>query len=312
MSEQLGKWQVENRNEVLTYKIEEKRDRVIIIAEIGINHNGDVNLAKKLINLAKLSGCDIVKFQKRDLELVYGKEVLDSPRESKWGKTTRDQKNGLEFNREQYDEIDRYCKEKDIEWFSSCWDINSLIFMDRYNLKYNKIASALLTAKPLLIEVAKRKKHTFISTGMSTLQEIKDCVEIFRKHQCEFELMHCNSSYPQRNAESNLRMIKTLRDKFNCKFVGYSGHERGLQITLAAVALGATSIERHIVDDRSREGSDIANSVESTGLIKLVRDIRIIESALGDGVKCIYDSEILIREKLIPYWYKEYLKNIRK
>ena len=288
----------------------EERNKVIIIAEVGINHGGDLDLAKKLIDLAHLSGCDLVKFQKRDLDLVYGKEVLDSPRDSKWGKTTRDQKNGLEFNREQFDEIDKYCRQKGIEWFSSCWDISSLEFMDVYGLKYNKIASALLTAKPLLEEVAKRKKHTFISTGMSTMQEISECVEIFKKHNCPFELMHCNSSYPQKNEESNLLMIKTLKKEFGCKLVGYSGHERGLQISLAAVALGATSVERHIIDDRTRtEGSDIANSIESAGLIRLVREIRIIESAMGSGVKEIYESEKPIREKLVPYWYKQILKN---
>lgn len=308
MSEQLGKWQVENRNEILRYKIEEKRDKVIIIAEIGINHGGDLDLAKKLINLAHLSGCDLVKFQKRDLDLVYGKETLESPRDSKWGKTTRDQKNGLEFNREQFDEIDRFCKEKGIEWFSSCWDISSLEFMDAYGLKYNKIASAILTAKPLLEEVAKRKKHTFISTGMSTMQEISECVEIFKKHQCSFELMHCNSSYPQKNEESNLLMIKTLRDKFGCK-VGFSSHCTGLQVPVASSVLGTTSIEVHITLDRASEGSDQAASIEPPGLIKLVRDIRIIEESMGDGTKRIYESEKPIREKLVPYWYKQMLEN---
>lgn len=288
--------------------MEEKKDKVIIIGEIGINHGGDIRLAKKLIDVAVIAGCDAVKFQKRDINSVYSKEVLDSYRASKWGVTTKEQKMGLEFEKEEYDEIDRYCKEKRIDWFASSWDLRSQEFLRQYNLKYNKVASAMLTVFPLLEKIAEEKKYTFISTGMSTMKEIENAVEIFKKYNCPFELMHCNSSYPQKNEESNLKMIETLRNKFNCK-VGYSGHERGLQISLAAAAMGVSSIERHIVDDRTREGSDVSNSLESEGLIKLVRDIRIIERSMGDGVKKIFDSEVPIREKLIPYWYKKMLRN---
>lgn len=264
--------------------------RVFIIAEIGINHNGDINIAKKLIDVAAFAGCDAVKFQKRTIDLVYAKEFLESYRESPWGETERAQKEGLEFGEEEYDEIDRYCKEKGIEWYASAWDVESQLFLRKYNLGHNKIASPMLTNIELLETVAEEKKHTFISTGMSTMAEVEKAVEIFRKYDCPFELMHCNSSYPMGNEEANLRCIISLREKFGCN-VGYSGHERGLQISLAAVALGATSLERHITLDRTAYGSDQAASVEPQGLLRLVRDVRAIEEALGDGVKRVYESE---------------------
>ena len=271
---------------------------VFITAEIGINHNGDIELAKKLIDIAKKCGCDAVKFQKRTVEKVYSKETLDSPRDSPWGKTTRDQKLGLEFNKNEYDEIDAYCKERKIEWFASAWDIDSQLFLGNYQLKYNKIASAMLTNVELLNIVAEEKKHTFISTGMSTIDQISHAVKIFKNHDCPFELMHSNSSYPMKPNEANLLCIKTLKEEFNCD-VGYSGHESsGYYISLAAALLGATSIERHITLARDMYGSDQAASLEPVGLERLVRDIRALNLIMGDGVKRIYPSEIPVMKKL--------------
>ena len=271
---------------------------VFITAEIGINHNGDIEIAKKLIDIAKECDCDAVKFQKRTVEKVYSKETLDSPRDSPWGKTTRDQKLGLEFNKNEYDEIDAYCKEEKIEWFASAWDIDSQLFLGNYHLKYNKIASAMLTNVELLNIVAEEKKHTFISTGMSTIDQISHAVKIFKNSDCPFELMHSNSSYPMNPSEANLLCIKTLKEEFNCD-VGYSGHESsGYYISLAAALLGATSIERHITLARDMYGSDQAASLEPVGLERLVRDIRALNLIMGDGVKRIYPSEIPVMKKL--------------
>ena len=271
---------------------------VFITAEIGINHNGDIEIAKKLIDIAKKCGCDAVKFQKRTVEKVYSKETLDSPRDSPWGKTTRDQKLGLEFNKNEYDEIDAYCKEEKIEWFASAWDIDSQLFLGNYQLKYNKIASAMLTNVELLNIVAEEKKHTFISTGMSTIDQISHAVKIFKNSDCPFELMHSNSSYPMKPNEANLLCIKTLKEKFNCD-VGYSGHESsGYSVSLPAAILGATSIERHITLARDMYGSDQAASLEPVGLERLVRDIRALNLIMGDGVKRIYPSEIPVMKKL--------------
>tara|TARA_R110000824_G_scaffold326043_2_gene512932 strand:+ start:2736 stop:3617 length:882 start_codon:yes stop_codon:yes gene_type:complete len=282
---------------------------VFVIAEVGINHNGDLELAKRLVREAHEAGCDAVKFQKRNIELVYAPEDLDRLRESPFGTTNREQKLGLEFSEDQYNVIDSYCKELGIEWFASCWDVESQEFMRRYNHKYNKVASPMLRVKPLLHKVAEEGKYTFISTGMSTLEEIDEAVQIFKSYDCPFELMHCNSSYPTANEESNLSTMSTLRERYHVN-VGYSGHERGIQISIAAAALGATSIERHITVDRSMYGSDQAASLGLTGLNKLVRDIRTISRALGDGVKKIYESEMPAREKLsTPYWYKLALEN---
>ena len=271
---------------------------VFITAEIGINHNGDIEIAKKLIDIAKKCGCDAVKFQKRTVEKVYSKETLDSPRDSPWGKTTRDQKLGLEFNKNEYDEIDAYCKEEKIEWFASAWDIDSQLFLGNYQLKYNKIASAMLTNVELLNIVAEEKKHTFISTGMSTIDQISHAVKIFKNSDCPFELMHSNSSYPMKPNEANLLCINTLKEKFNCD-VGYSGHESsGYSVSLPAAILGATSIERHITLARDMYGSDQAASLEPVGLERLVRDIRALNLIMGDGVKRIYPSEIPVMKKL--------------
>ena len=271
---------------------------VFITAEIGINHNGDIEIAKKLIDVAKKCGCDAVKFQKRTIEKVYSKEILDSPRDSSWGNTTRDQKLGLEFDENDYDKIDSYCKSKNIDWFASAWDLDSQKFLSKYNSKYNKIASALLTNTDLLKMVAQEKKHCFISTGMSTLDEIDAAVKIFRDNDCSFELMHCTSTYPMDLNEANLGCIDTLKNKFNCD-VGYSGHEVPSYICcIVAATLGATSIERHITLDRSMYGSDQPASLEEKGLERVVRDVRRVETVLGDGIKRVFDSELPIKEKL--------------
>ena len=269
-----------------------------ITAEIGINHNGDIKIAKKLIKIAKDTGCDAVKFQKRTVEKVYSKDMLDSPRDSPWGITQRDQKNGLEFTLKQYELIDKYCKKLKIPWFASCWDIQSQIELSKFNTKYNKIASAMLTHEKLLRTVAEEKKYTFISTGMSTLSEISKAVSIFKKYKCNFELMHSHSAYPMPAEEANLKVINTLQKKFNCK-VGYSGHETGSYLLcVTAVLLGASSIERHITLDRSMYGSDQAASLEPKGLERMVRDIRSLSHILGDGKKIIWNSELPAKKKL--------------
>jgi len=275
---------------------------IFIIAEIGINHNGDLGIAKELIKVAKDAGCDAVKFQKRTIELVYTKEFLDSPRESPWGKTQRDQKMALEFGYEEYKEIDRYCKELGIEWFASAWDLESQKFLRQFDLKYNKIASPMLTYEPLLRMVAEEKKHTFISTGMSTLEEIDRAVEIFREAGCPFELMHCVSTYPMEDEDANLRCIITLRERYKCN-VGYSGHEVGLAVSYAAAALGITSLERHITLDRAMYGSDQAASLEPAGLRMLVGAVRKIEKAMGDGIKKVNAKEVPISKKLRAHFF---------
>ena len=272
-----------------------------ITAEIGINHNGDIEIAKRLINIAKSAGCDAVKFQKRTVDKVYSKEVLDSHKDSPWGTTTRQQKEGLEFGKEEYDIINQHCMEKNIEWYASSWDIDSQMFLRQYNLKHNKVASSMLTHKKLLNVIAEEKKYTFISTGMSTIEEIRAAVEIFKEHDCPFGLQHSNSSYPMKEEEANLRCIQTLKKEFKCD-VGYSGHEvTGYLICLAAVLLGATSIERHITIGRSMYGSDQAASLEPHGLERVVRDIRNVDLVIGDGIKRVWPSEILVMKKLRIY-----------
>lgn len=270
---------------------------VFIIAELGINHNGDLSIAKKLIDVAVLARCDAVKLQKRTIDKVYTKEHLDSPRESPWGDTQRDQKEGLEFGREEYNKIDRYCNERGIIWFASAWDVDSQKFLRSYDLKYNKIASAMIVHNDLLREVASEGKHTFISTGMSSLKDIDRAVQIFRDANCPFELMHCISTYPMMDEDANLRCIEKLRTRYKCN-VGYSGHEVGLAVSYAATAFGITSLERHITLDRAMYGSDQASSVEPGGLIQLVGAVRKIEKALGDGRKKINIKEIPIAQKL--------------
>lgn len=275
---------------------------VFFIAEIGINHNGDLKIAKDLIKVAKDAGCDAVKFQKRTIGIVYTKELLDSPRESPWGTTQRAQKEGLEFEYDEYKEIDLYCKELGIEWFASAWDLESQKFLRQFNCKYNKIASAMLTYEPLLQEVAAEKKHTFISTGMSDVENIDRAVEIFKEAECPFELMHCVSTYPMDDEDANLNCIKTLRERYACN-VGYSGHEVGLAVSYAAAALGITSLERHITLDRAMYGSDQSASVEPAGLRMLVGAIRKIEKAMGDGIIAINEKEIPISKKLRAHFH---------
>ena len=271
---------------------------VFITAEIGINHNGNIEIAKKLIQIAANAGCDAVKFQKRTVDNVYSKELLDSPRDSPWGNTQRAQKEGLEFSEKQFKIIDSYCKRAKILWFVSCWDVDSQIQMQKFNLKFNKVASAMLIHTKLLETIAKEKKHTFISTGMSTIKEIQNAVNIFKKNKCSFELMHSHSAYPMSLDEANLKVIKTLQKKFKCN-VGYSGHEIGASlIPLAAVMMGATSIVRHITLDRSMYGSDQAASLEPEGLFRMIRDIRNLNKILGDGKKRIWDSELPAKKKL--------------
>lgn len=268
-----------------------------IVAEIGINHNGDMKLAKKLIDTAVIAGCDAVKFQKRTVDKVYTKEYLDGPRQSPWGTTQRAQKEGLEFGKEQYDEIDHYCKEKEIEWYASAWDIDSQKFLQQYDCGYNKVASAMLTKDELLEEIASEKKYTFIATGMSSYDEIDHAVEIFRRHSCPFELMHCNSTYPMPMEDANLKLIHVLAQRYGCK-VGYSGHEAGTLVSTCAVAAGATSIERHITMDRNMYGSDQKASIEPYELCRLVKDIRDTEKIMGTGEKILTAAEKEVKKKL--------------
>ena len=252
-----------------------------LIAEIGINHNGDIKIAKQLIDEAIIAGFDCVKFQKRDINLVYSEDILNIPRESPWGTTTREQKYGLEFGIKEYKEIDSYCKKKNIEWFASAWDLKSLEFLDSFDLKYNKIASAMIVDETFLLNAAKKKKYTFISTGMSTIQNIDKAVKIFREKNCPFELMHSVSTYPMLVEDANLITINALKKKYDCK-VGYSGHEDGVAVSLAAASLGISSLERHITLSRSMYGSDQSASLEPRGMRELVATINIMIKAYGE------------------------------
>ncbi len=273
-------------------------NNIYFIAEIGINHNGDISIAKELIKRSKECGFNAVKFQKRNIEKVYSKDLLDQPRESPWGKTQREQKEGLEFNLDQYKEIDKFCKTLNIEWFASAWDIDSLIFLDNFNLKYHKVASAMIVDIEFLEEVAKRNKYTFISTGMSTEKEITSAVEIFKNYGTEFELMHCFSTYPMDYKDANLKTINTLKKKYNCK-VGYSGHETGLAVSYAASMMGISSLERHITIDRSMYGSDQASSLEFNGMRSLISTIKKMQVSIGeDKFGQILESEKQIALKL--------------
>ncbi len=272
-------------------------NKIFVIAEIGINHNGDLKIAKELIDLSVEAGADAVKFQKRTIDNVYTSDFLDSPRESPWGNTQRVQKEGLEFGYEEYKEIDAYCKEKGIEWFASAWDLDSQTFLRQFDLNYNKIASAMIVFDELLEAVASEGKHTFISTGMSSLDEISNAVNIFKSHNCPFTLLHCISTYPMDESDANLNSIETLREKFACD-VGYSGHEVGLAVSYAACALGITAIERHITLDRSMYGSDQSASVEPNGFRMLIGGIRKIEGAMGDGSIGYLEKEKPIAENL--------------
>ena len=270
---------------------------IFIVSEIGINHNGDMSICKKLIDIASEAGCNAVKFQKRDINKVYTQEFLDSHRESPWGTTQREQKAGLEFGEDEYKEIDKYCKDKCIEWFASAWDLNSQQFLQQFNCNYNKVASAMIVYEDLLKMIAEEGKHTFISTGMTTYDDIQKAVNIFTKKNCPFELMHTISTYPMKDENANLNMIKTLREKFQCN-VGYSGHEVGLAVSYAAASMNISSLERHITLDRSSYGSDQSASIEPSGLRQLVGAVRKIEKAMGDGVKHVIEEEKPIAKNL--------------
>jgi N-acetylneuraminate synthase len=269
---------------------------VYVIAEIGLNHNGEVGIAKKLIDAASLAGCDAVKFQKRTPELCVPPEQRNIERETPWGVMTyMEYRYRVEFDKAQYAEIDRYCQDKGIAWFASCWDEPSVDFIEKFDPPCFKVASASLTDDALIKHTVATGKPILLSTGMSTMDEIEHAASLFRPGK--LVLLHATSTYPCKPEELNLSMIPVLEKKFACP-VGYSGHEVGLQTTLAAVTLGACVVERHITLDRAMWGSDQAASVEPSGFHRLVRDIRVIEQAMGDGVKRVYESEIPIRKKL--------------
>ncbi|EHQ36853.1 N-acetylneuraminate synthase family protein [Methanoplanus limicola] len=270
---------------------------VYIIAEVGINHNGDVEIAKKLIDAAVETGCDAVKFQKRTIETVYSEDVLNSARESPWGTTQREQKEGLEFSKEEYDEIDIYCKQKGIDWLASAWDIDSQLFLRQYNHKFNKVASAMLTNIPLIEKIAEEKKMTFISTGMSTFDDIDNAVDIFKNNNCPFTLLHCVSTYPSADDEINLSIMNILNDKYGCP-VGYSGHEADILPSIIAAALGASVIERHITLDKSMYGSDQAASIIKEELREMNQSIRRIPAIMGSTDKKVSEREAGVAKKL--------------
>ena len=266
-----------------------------IIAEIGINHNGSVELAKKMIDIAVTTGCDAVKFQKRTVDVVYTKEELAKERKSVFGNTNGDLKRGLEFGEKEYKEIDKYCKEKGIMWFASCWDEGSVDFIEQFNPPCYKIASATLTDDNLIKYVKSKGKPILMSTGMSTMEQIRHAVSIVGED--DLILYHCTSTYPSNADETNLRVIESFKKEFSCP-IGYSGHERGLTPSILAVVMGANSVERHITDDRTNWGSDQAASLETAGLYHMVRDIRQVPILLGDGEKVVYPRELPIIEKL--------------
>ena len=269
---------------------------VYIIAEIGINHNGDIEIAKQLMDVAVETGCDAVKFQKRTPEICVPEEQKSIPRETPWGSMTYfEYKKRIEFEQKEFEQIDAYAKKIGIDWFASPWDVPSVDFLEGFDVPCQKIASACLTDSELLTAINKTKTTTILSTGMSSMQEIDKAVSLL--NDVPLAIAQATSTYPAEASELNLRAIQTFAEKYKVP-VGYSGHERGLQVTIAAVALGATFIERHITLDRSMWGTDHSASLEPEGLKKLVRDIRIIELALGDGKKKVYDSEIPIRAKL--------------
>lgn len=266
-----------------------------IIAEIGINHNGSLETAKKLISMAHFFGCDAVKFQKRTVEDVYTKEELATPRQSIFGNTNGDLKYGLEFEYNEYKEIDKHCKELGILWFASCWDKKSVDFIEQFDVCAHKIPSALITDIELLEYIKKTGKPILLSTGMSTIDEIDEAIKVIGTDNTI--IYHCTSTYPSENSELNLNVIKALKEKYDCP-IGYSGHEKGIVSSTIAVVLGACSVERHITLDRTLWGTDQAASLEPEGLRKMIRDIRNIKTFLGDGIKKVYDSELPIKKKL--------------
>jgi N-acetylneuraminate synthase len=266
-----------------------------IIAEVGINHNGDLNIAKKLINVAVAAGCNAVKFQKRTVDVVYTPEELAKPRESPFGNTNGDLKRGLEFGYEEYAAIDRYCDSMGIPWFASCWDEASVDFIEQFNVPCYKIASASLTDFNLLQHTRATGKPIILSTGMSSLEQIDRAVEVLGKD--DLILLHACSTYPAYYEELNLRAIPRLRERYGVQ-VGYSGHETGLPSSLAAAVMNACIVERHITLDRAMWGSDQAASLEPNGIMRLVRDIRLVEKSMGDGEKKVLPREVPIMDKL--------------
>ena len=276
---------------------ESERETPFIIAEIGINHNGDIDVAKRLIDVADAAECDAVKFQKRTIDVVYTQEYLSGHRESPWGTTQREQKEGLEFGKEEYDIIDDYCRQKGILWSASAWDEPSQEFLRQYDLPFNKVASAMLTHLPLLEMIAGEGRHTFISTGMSTHEDIDAAVEIFNRHKCPYTLFHCVSTYPCRDEDCNIATLMLLGAKY-CHPVGYSGHEAGSLPTIVAATLGASAIERHITLDKTMYGSDQSASLEPNELASMVSDIRKVETIMGSGAKVVLDAEKSVAAKL--------------
>lgn len=275
-------------------------NRVFVIAEIGINHNGDLEIAKKLIDMAKAADCDAVKFQKRTIDIVYTPEVLAQKRESPWGTTQREQKEGLEFGEAEYDEIDAYCRKVGIAWFASAWDVPSQHFLRKYDGRFNKVASAMVTHGEFLEEVASEGKLTFISTGMATLEAIDRAVEIFKRRDCPFVLFHVVATYPAAEEDLNLRVMQALRERYGCA-VGYSGHESSVSPSIMAAMMGAVAIERHITLSRAMYGSDQAASLEKPGLETMVAQLRKIPAVMGDGVKRVLKAEAVVAGKL-RYW----------
>ncbi len=265
------------------------------VAEIGINHNGDVELARQLVAAAHGAGAQLVKLQKRSVEVVYTPAELARPRESPYGSTHGDLKRGLELGKAEYDQLDRCCRQLDLPWTASCWDEASLDFIEAYGPPCYKIASACLTDDDLLARHRETRRPLILSTGMSTLEEIDHAVGVLGTD--DLVLLHSTSTYPAKPEELNLQAIRTLKERYRVP-VGYSGHEVGLATSLAAVALGACMVERHITLDRALWGSDQAASVEPHGFARLVRDARAVELALGDGVKRVYERELPVREKL--------------
>ncbi len=266
-----------------------------IVAEIGINHNGDIDLAKRLISVAVAAGCDAVKFQKRTIDVVYTSEELAKPRENPFGPTNGDLKYGLEFGQEEYEEIDAFCRSLKMSWFASPWDEGSVDFLEKFGVPVHKIASASLTDDNLLRHVRKTGKPVILSTGMSTYAEIDHAVEVLGKE--DLILMHATSTYPANYDELNLRAIPTMAERYGV-VVGYSGHETGIPTSVCAAALGACCVERHITMDRASWGSDQAASLEPNGISRLVRDIRLWEQSKGDGIKRVYEREVPIIKKL--------------
>lgn len=270
------------------------------IAEIGINHNGDINIAKELIDMAVRCGCDYVKFQKRSIDKVYTPEELSKFRESPWGTTQREQKEGLEFSQSEYDEIDDYCRHQGIAWFASAWDEQSLEFLDQFSSPVNKVASAMTTNLKFLESVAARGRYTYISTGMCTLADIDAAVNIFEKSRCGYCLMHSVSIYPAEDSELNLLNIPMLAQRYECE-VGYSGHEKTVSPSLIAAVLGATTIERHITLDRTMYGSDQSASLEEHGLSSLMAQLAKLPVVLGTHERIVSDREREVANKL-RYW----------